>query len=570
MLTELTIKNIALIDSLRIDFTRGLNALTGETGTGKSIVVDCVNLCLGHRGGREFVRSGEEKGSVHALFDLSCSPRAVDFLKEAQLESDDDYAEVVRELNSAGRSICRINGFVVPLNTLKEFTSLIVDLHGQQEHQRLMNPANHIGYLDSYAGKELLCQKEKTSNAYKRYLDFKHTLDHLKKEASALSQKYDLLNMQVKEISSAKLKKDEEDELERKSRIYENAEKLNDSIRIAYERVYLGGKNLSAQDSLKKASDALKNVSSIDESYSLLSSHLDDILCQVKDIGFELQSIYEDLSFDPEEAERVQDRLELIKRLKRKYGPEVLDVIEFGKKAKSELSTLENIDALLGEAQKNCDDAFRDLTAESEHLTTLRKQAAGKLESEIKEQLKDLGMQRTEFSISFTKREIRSDGAEDVEFMISPNPGEPLRPLADIASGGEISRFMLALKVILASTDGIETMIFDEIDTGISGRMAQTVGEKMSLLGGEKQVICVTHLAQIAALADTEFLVEKHVEDEHTFSRVRKLDDEGRICELTRLIGGAETDESGAEHAKSMLYSARKCAKELRQEAGLC
>ena len=250
----------------------------------------------------------------------------------------------------------------------------------------------------------------------------------------------------------------------------------------------------------------------------------------VKDVGYEVQSIYEELSFDPQEAERVQDRLDLIKKLERKYGPELKDVIEYGNKAKAELDSLNRIDERREEAEKICGECKKELISVSNELSALRRKAADGLCRAVTEQLKDLGMERTRFEVRFTPlQEVREDGAEDVEFMISPNPGEPLRPLTEIASGGEISRFMLALKVILAENDGIETMIFDEIDTGISGRMAQTVGEKMALLGADKQVICVTHLAQIAALADTQFAVEKRVEGERTVSTVKKLDDEGRL-----------------------------------------
>ena len=433
-----------------------------------------------------------------------------------------------------------------------------------------MDPANHVGYLDSYGGEEIAAQKAAAEAAYRRYTQAKRELEKLKHESATLSQRADLLTMQVKEITSAKLKKDEEEELERLSKLYENSEKLSDSVRVAYEKVYLGGKSLSAQESLRRACDALKQIAGLDETYALLSDRLSDAYIQVKDIGLELQGMYEDLSFDPDQADKVQERLEQIKKLKRKYGPEVADVIEFGKKAKAELETLNNMDALLEEAEKSASDTLKTLKAEADKLSALRRQTARKLEAEIKLQLADLGMGRTQLETAFTPREMRSDGAEDIEFMISPNPGEPLRPLAAIASGGEISRFMLALKVILAGSDGIDTMIFDEIDTGISGRMAQTVGEKMSLLGGEKQVICVTHLAQIAALADTEFLVEKKVEEERTFSRVRRLDEEGRIQELSRLVGGAETDESSLSHAQSLLLGARQRVEHIRKEAATC
>ena len=566
MLAELNIKNIALIESLRIEFTRGLNVLTGETGTGKSIVVDCVNLALGQRGGRELVRTGEEKGSVRALFDIGESKAARAFLEGMQLEYDDGYVEVSRELTSSGRGICRINGCVVPLGTLREFTSLIVDLHGQQEHQRLLDASYHLAYLDSFGDKDIAPLKTEMQAAYTQYSQARRALDKLNEDEKNLSQRFDILTMQSKEISAAKLKIGEEEELDRKNRLYENAEKLSDNMRTAYERVYLGsGKSLSAQDSLKKAADALGSVSDVDETCALLAERLESLLCEVKDIGYEIQSIYEELSFDPAEKERVQDRLEEIKRLKRKYGPELADVLEFGKRAAQELETLKNIDSRREELEEEYNAAEKVLRAAAARLTEKRREYARLLEGEIMEQLKQLGMERTQLKCEFEpRREIAPGGAEDVQFMISPNPGEPLRPLTAIASGGEISRFMLALKVILAKNDGIGTMIFDEIDTGISGRMAETVGEKMSVLAAERQVIAVTHLAQIAALADTQFRVEKTVTDGRTGSHVAQLDHAGRISELARLVGGAGGEDSGLKHAESMLTSAEAKKRELR------
>ena len=565
MLKELNIRNIALIDSLRIEFTRGLNALTGETGTGKSIVVDCVNLALGQRAAREMVRTGEEKGSVRALFDLSCAPQAKAFLDEAQIDYDDDYAEISRELSQNGRSVCRINGCAVPLNTLKSFSQLLVDLHGQQEHQKLMDTAQHRVYLDGFAGSGALEALIALKSAYEKALEARRALKKLESDEKTLAQKADILSMQLKEITSAKLKEGEDEELERRCKLYENAERLNSSMRTAYERLYLGGKQLSAQESLRRALDAVNAVAELDGQYAALASRIEELLYAVKDVGYEVQSIYEEMSFDPSELERMQDRLEVIKKLKRKYGPELADVMEFAQKAQSELESLENIESRREEARQESGRAEEALKERAKELSRIRQSAAGDLEKRVMEQLKDLGMERTRFEVRFSRREtIGPEGAEDVEFMISPNPGEPLRPLAQIASGGEISRFMLALKVILAASDGIQTMIFDEIDTGISGRMAQIVGEKMSVLGADRQVICVTHLAQIAALADTQFVVEKRVANEKTTSTVLRLDDEGRLKEIARLVGGADTLDSGLTHARRMLDSAKARTKELR------
>ncbi len=569
MLCELTIRNIALIESLTIEFDRGLNALTGETGAGKSIVVDCVNLALGQRGGRELLRTGEEKASVKALFDIQNCDGAKAYLDESGIDYDDGYVELSRDINAAGRNVCRINGTLVPQATLRDFASTLVDLHGQQEHQRLLSPANHVQYLDAFAGEEAFSALSEMKAAHAEYLAAKRASEQLDRDERELMLRLDLLNLQNKEITAAKLREDEEEELLQKSKIYDNAEKLTQYVRVAYERLYQGGKSLSAQDSIKKAADALGAVSDIDPAYSELAARLEELLFAVKDIGYEVQSRYEELSFDPAEAERVQDRLETIKKLKRKYGPEIKDVLEHGRSVREELKRIENMDSSREEAKQALDQAAAKLKECADRLYDVRKISSEKLETEVMKQLKELGMGSTVFRVDFRPRkEISAGGDRDVEFMVSTNPGEPLKPLAAIASGGEISRLMLALKVILADNDGIDTMIFDEIDTGISGRMAQTVGEKMSLLGKNKQVVCVTHLAQIAALADTQYVVEKTVRGGRTGSAVTKLDFEGRVEEISRLVGGAETDESRTEHAKSMLKSAEARKQLLREGAG--
>ncbi len=565
MLLELDIHNIALIDSLRIELTRGLNALTGETGAGKSIVVDSVNLALGHRGGREMVRAGTEKARVRALFDISECGKAKQFLDDMGIEYDDGYAEITREITSQGKSLCRVNGALVPLNTIKEFTSLLIDLHGQQEHQRLLNVREHMEYLDAFGGKELLALKGETQEAYGVYSGLKAELERLSQDEKTLSQRQDTLEMQLKEIKSAKLKKGEEEELERQSRLFENSEKLSKNVRTAYERLYLGGKSISAQESIERALNALNEISDLDEKYAELSERLEEALSQVKDIGYEVQTAFEELSFDPAQADRVYERLEKLKKLRRKYGPEISDVIEYARKAQEELDELANIDFRRDELTAKLEEAEKALYQAASKLTAARSAAAKGLEKAIMEQLKDLGMEKAVLRVQLTPVPPCARGAEEVEFVISTNPGEPMKPLKDIASGGEMSRFMLALKVVLAAGDGIETLIFDEIDTGISGRMAQTVGEKLALLAGDRQVICVTHLAQIAALSDTQFMVEKHQEGERTVSMVRRLDDEGRLKEVTRLIGGESSDESAVNHARVLLSRAVQTKKELRK-----
>ena len=557
MLTEINIKNIALIESLRIEFGQGFNVLTGETGAGKSIVVDCVNLALGQRADRDLIRTGCDRGSVRALFDISKTPSALDFLCDRMIDADDGIVEVSRELTKEGKNVCRVNGTLLPLSVLKSFTALLVDIHGQHEHQNLLNPEKHISYLDDYGSNTIKQLKNDVASVYSEYKKAAQTLKQLSMDEAERVRRLDMLKFQYQEISKAKLNENEEEELKRKNLLFENSEKISSHLHTAYERIYAGGKSMSAQESVKKAVTALEAIGNCAPEYAALAARLNETLYTLKDIGYELQDAVEDLQFDPDEAEKTADRLELVKQLKRKYGSDVKAIIDYGRQAEAEIKTLSEMDDLRSEAEESCGRLKRTLKQKADALTAARQQTASALEQAILGQLKDLGMAKTRFEIRIAaKPEMDSNGGDNVEFFISPNPGEPLKPLSAVASGGEISRVMLAIKAVSCKSDGIETMIFDEIDTGVSGKMAQTVGEKMCMLGQEKQVICVTHLAQIAALADTHFVVEKTATDDRTNSIVKRLDNNGRIGEIARLVGGADISASGIEHAANMIKAA--------------
>ena len=562
MLLELNIQNIALIERLRIEFGRGLHVLTGETGAGKSIVVDCVNLALGLRADRDLVRTGEEKACVRALFDISENQDAEKYLASLGVDVEEGLVEVSREISRSGKNVCRVNGAMLTLSNLRQFTAMLVDIHGQHEHQQLMDSEKHLSFLDAYAGEVLSPHLEAVKRAHEAYTQTNRELNKLNLDEAERERRIDSLTFQYREIAGAKLKADEEEALISKNRIYENAEKLSGHLRTAYERVYAGGKSISAQESLKRAVDAMSAISDIDEKYKILHSRLEEAYYAVSDIGYELQDASEEMEFDPAEAEKVADRLDLIQELRRKYGPELKDVIEYGKRANEELKKLESAVDTKQELSDLLKTQKKALKAACDALSAVRREKADQLTKAVIDQLKDLGMGRTRFEAKFeTLEKPEANGQDKMEFMISPNPGEPLRPLTAIASGGEISRIMLALKAITAETEGVDTMIFDEIDTGISGRMAQTVGEKMCMLGKMRQVICVTHLAQIAALGDHQYLVEKTVEGEKTGSTVRKLSEEGRISEIARMVGGADEGESSKAHAKNMLEAANALKK---------
>lgn len=558
MLLELTIKNIALIESLCIEFSKGLNVLTGETGSGKSIVVDCVNLVLGGRAERDFVRTGAEKGFVQALFDITENPRAKRFAEEMGFDCDDGLLSVSREISRSGRNICRISGMIVPLSTLRGLTTLLLDIHGQHEHQSLMNPARHIDFLDAFGDN---VHRKLRESAAKLFAERNRAASELKQRMADAAEKerlVDMLTFQVNEITSARLKKGEEEKLTAKLRILENAEKIQSSVETAYVLTYRGdGRMMSAQESLMRAADAMEGISSIDPRYAELSVRLRELYDAAQDVGYELQDIVDHMSFDPALIDKISSRLDTIDRLERKYGPNLEDVIAFGEQAAKRLQSIqsgdERIEALKQEL-KRLDASLKTVCGD---LTASRKTLASRLSDSIMDQLRDLGMGKTRFEIAIeSEPKPTANGADRVEFLISPNPGEPLKAMASIASGGELSRIMLALKAISMDVDGVDSMVFDEIDTGVSGRMAQVVGEKMCGIACNRQVLCVTHLPQIAALGDAHFQVEKHSDRDRTETLVRRLDDEGRIRELSRLVGGAEDSESSLSHAAHMLEDA--------------
>ena len=560
MLLELTIRNIALIESLRIEFAQGFNVLTGETGAGKSIVVDCVNLALGGRADREMIRTGADRGSVEALFDISQNTQALRLAEELGVEADGGVVCVSRELSRSGRNLCRIAGTVLPLTTLKQFTALLVDVHGQHEHQALMNPQRHMDFLDAFGDVAHERLIEQVRGAHAERAETAASLRALLKDAAERERLIDMLSFQVQEIEAAKLKNGEEEKLERKLKMLENAEKVRDGVETAYQLTYGGdGGSVSAQEALLRASDALQNIAGLDPRFERLSAELRNLYYAAQEAGSELQAISEELGFDPRLMDRIADRLDLISRLERKYGATEAEVIAFGEAARARLESVQSGDARIAELKKRLKAQDQALREACVALTESRRALATALEEGIVGQLKDLGMARTRFRVEFRPLEKPgANGADEIEFLISPNPGEPLRPLAAIASGGELSRIMLALKTLSLHRGGVDSMVFDEIDTGVSGRMAQVVGEKMRDIAETKQVLCVTHLPQIAALGDAHFRVEKRTEGERTQTNVVRLDEDGRVHELSRLVGGAADSESSLSHARHMLQDARR------------
>ncbi|MDO4739873.1 MAG: DNA repair protein RecN [Eubacteriales bacterium] len=570
MLIELTIRNIALIESLRIPFGPGLNILTGETGAGKSIVVDAVSLALGGRADRELIRSGTQSASVQAAFDISDCPAAKEMLAQYGIDPGDDVITVGRELSSSGRNICRICGAAATLSQLRALTALLMDMHGQHEHARLLEPSAHLAFLDECGDEEHRQLVLRVRNAYEAYAAAEKELRAANEDIAQRERLADMLRYQIAEIDEIKPKKGEYDKLEARAKLYEHAELIAEKVDIAYAQAYAGsGRSAGAQEALKKAMNAMGAIAEYDARFSALHERLEESYYLVQDIGLELQDIREGLDHDPGKLARIEDRLDALKRLMRKYGPQIEDVLAFRADAAERLEALDNADERrdrLEKALKKEDAAYSALCVQ---LTESRGRIAEHFCSAVRAELAELGMPKLRFEARFApKMKLHSPtGTDVVELLISPNPGEPLKPMASIASGGELARIMLAFKTVQNQQGGAGTMVFDEIDTGVSGRMAQAVGEKMARIGFAKQVICVTHLPQIAAIGDQQYLVEKHEENGRTETNVRLLDENGRAAELARLVGGAEDDGSAFEHAQSMIRQAARRREELRAKA---
>ena len=562
MLLELTIRNIALIDALTIEFSEGFNVLTGETGAGKSIVVDSLSLALGARAGRELVRTGAERATVQALFDVSDCPRAVEAAAELGASCEDGLLAVSREVSASGRSVCRVSGMVVPLAALRGLTAHLMDIHGQHEHQALLDPGKHLGFLDAYGSAEHQAAVAAVGEAYRRRMRLAGKIKAALGDAAGRERELSRIDSELAEIEAAKLKPGEEAELEGRAAILENAERIREALSTAYQLTYDGAG--SAQEALSRSVAALERIAAFDPRYAELVQRLREAFIAAHDAGDEIRDALEGVDADPQALEKLTARLDAIHRLEARYGPELDDVLAYAKALRERRAALTGGDedvAAWKRELRAMDEALRRDCAE---LSRARGELARSLTEGVLAHLADLGMGKTRFSIEIVPEKITATGGDRVEMLISPTPGEPLKPLNAIASGGELSRVMLALKAVSADAYGVGAMVFDEIDTGVSGRMAQAVGEKMAMLAGKRQVLCVTHLPQIAALADRHFVVEKTQTAERTGSTVRALDDAGRAQEIARLVGGAEDAPSGVEHAENMLAAAERRKRALR------
>ena len=548
MLEELTIKNVAVIDKLNVTFDKGLSVLTGETGAGKSIIIDSINMILGDRARKELIRGGTEFAQVEAVFGMNDAVREI--LAQNDIDCDDDNVIITRKITVDGKSSARINGSAVTLNALRDISDMLINIHGQHDNQALLTPHKHITFLDSFAKTDSVLDEYRST--YEKRNKLKKELERLLENVSGRIERADLLAYHVNEITAANLAPGEEEELISERNLLANAEEINECVAQAVTSLYDSDEGASAYDRICEAQNALGRIADVSdvvrEAYDAITSAMYTIEESARDI----RDFGSGVEFDEQALIETEERLDLLNRLKRKYGGTVEAVIEYGKKAQEELSEIETSDERADEIKKQLAECEAQLKTVASELTKVRKTAAMQLQTEIETALYELNMEKAKFSVNIAEKEFSSDGADAVEFLISTNPGEDLKPLVKIASGGELSRVMLAIKSILAKSDAVDAMIFDEIDTGVSGSAAQKIADKLKTIAESAQVICITHLPQLASVADTHFLIEKDVDGEMAKTTLVNLDKNGRIAELARIVGGGS---AGEEYARRLLQS---------------
>lgn len=555
MLESLHIKNVALIEECEISFGGGLNILTGETGAGKSMVIDSLHFALGGRAGKDFLRRGQKSASVEALF-LAENASLQEKLAESGIETEEDGSLLItRTLSESGKTVCRINGSIVTVGMLKEISEDLIDIYGQHEHQSLLNPAKHIRLLDRFCGAGFAETLEKYKESFHNLREVEKQMKALMGDEAQREQRMDILQFQKEEIESCALKAGEEEELLEQKKRLSSMEKLmrltGESIALLYD-----GKEPfpSACEQMGDALAMLREAAELDGRLSGFLEELEDACARVEDSVRDLKREAENQEADPEALEEIEERLQTIYKLKRKYGGSVEAVLKFYDTVVQELDFLTNSSERTAELTKKRAEEQKKLKASGKALSELRRKTAKQVEEQIEAALRDMEMKNARFHIQIDeKTEWGQEGRDKVEFLISANAGEALKPLAKIASGGEMSRVMLALKTVLVDADEIGTFIFDEIDTGVSGRTARKVGEKMSVLGEKRQILCITHLPQIAALADRHFLIEKHSEGDATTTEVFSLEKEESVREVARMMGGSNITEATLAAAKELM-----------------
>ncbi len=571
MLIELSIKNFAIIENLTIPFEKGLTVLTGETGAGKSIIIDAIGLLVGGRGSVEFVRHGSSRAEIQGLFFIEDHVHPI-YKKAAQLGieiSDDQMVILQRDITAQGKSICRVNGKLVTLAILRELGETLVDIHGQHEHQHLMRSERHLSLLDQFAEDKINGSLQEYQHIYKLFVALKKQINQFSENEQKLAHRLDLLQYQLNEIEKAKLTPDEDSHLNEERTKLANGEKLYKTVHDSYHALYGDNKGLEL---IMQAMNNIEEAAFIDKDLAPLKETISNCYYLLEEAAYSLRDYYEAIEFEPNRLNLIESRLNEITQLKRKYGDTVTDILEYASKIEEEIENLQNREEKIKGLEKQLESVSEDLLIEARNLTEQRKVAAKQLTEKIHQQLKDLFMEKTKFLIEFKERQasqtdrfnadnnirFHEEGIDKLEFLITTNPGEPFKPLAKIASGGEISRIMLALKTIFSTNQGVTSLIFDEVDTGVSGRVAQAIAEKIFKISTKSQVLCITHLPQVAAMATTHMYISKKQLNNKTVTNVTSLTKQEKTEEVARMISGVEITDLTISHAEQLLDQADK------------
>ncbi|PXV93569.1 DNA replication and repair protein RecN [Lachnotalea glycerini] len=551
MLLNLHVKNLALIDECEVDFDEGLNILTGETGAGKSIIIGSISLALGAKVSKEIIRENSEYALIELIFQLD-TKRQKELIKELGIDVAEDGQIIISRKLMNARSISKINGETVTVGTVKEAAEILLDIHGQHEHQSLLYKKNHLSILDEFARQKLLQVKEEVAKAFHTYEKLNKQLKEYELDEEQKAREISFAEFEVNEIENAGLKIDEDIELEKLHKRMSNSKKIVEGVSDIYALTGYDGIQ-SAGEFIGKALKELSSLVDYDKKLKDLCGQLRDIDSLLNDFNRETSDYMSELEFSDEEFEETENRLDLINNLKAKYGKSIEEILQYKEKQENRLLQLTEYEQFKAELKQEIQIAENNLKVCSEKMSLIRKKSAKELALRIKDNLVELNFLNVEFEIEFIKlNHYTQNGFDEIEFMISTNPGEPIKPLGKIASGGELSRIMLAIKTVLSDKDETGTLIFDEIDVGISGRTAQRVSEKMALIAQSHQVLCITHLPQIAAMADTHFMIEKIVNKNKTITSIRKLNKKEIIMELARILGGAKITETVIQSAKEM------------------
>jgi DNA repair protein RecN (Recombination protein N) len=556
LLIELSIKNFAIIEKQTVSFDRGLTVLTGETGAGKSIIIDAIHLLVGGRGSHEFVRHGEDKAEIEGLFQIDDIEHPIhQKVHEYGIEVEDGMVVLRREISKNGKSICRVNGKLVTITNLREIGSALVDIHGQHEHQELMDESTHLTLLDNFGGEEIQHLLKEYQLVYREFEQTSKKLKKLNENEQQMAHRLDLIQFQLEEIQKAQLKLNEDEELAEEKKRLSNFERIFSLMQNSYQALDGDHKGL---DLIRLVMGYLEDVAGMDSHYQELFDGISNIFYSLEDMNRTIRNELEGLEFDPNRLNEIEDRLNEINQLKRKYGKTIAEILEYGERIEVELETIQNKETHIGKLEKELGKWKKELNAKAQLLSNLRKKCADRLTVLIHQELKELYMEKAVFEIKlqFDEDRFSLDGANTAEFYISTNPGEPIKPLVKIASGGELSRIMLALKSIFSRHQGVTSIIFDEVDTGVSGRVAQAIAEKIYHVAVNSQVLCISHLPQVAAMADTHLFISKEMFNDRTKTSVRSLKLSEKVSEIGRMISGKEITDVTKKHAEELLSMA--------------